>query len=74
MGNSPEQNCLYRLLSRKSNGEPNWECRVLMKFKIKHPKVKVGCSDFDRPEEKYAVPVVIELARRSQKAEVTPPN
>ena len=70
MGNSAEQDCLYRLLSRKSKGEPNWECRALMVLRIEHPDLarSVTCSDNNRPEEKCAIPVVVELARRSQKA------
>ena len=59
MGNSAEQDCSYRLLSWKSNGEPNWECRALMALRIEHPQVKVGCPDPNRPEEKCAIPVVL---------------
>lgn len=68
MSNSPEQNCSHRVAT---------ECMELkLRARIARPDLtrSVACSDLSRPEEKCAIPVIVELARRSQKVEVIAPN
>lgn len=56
MGNSLE-NCSHRVAT---------ECMELMKARIERPDLtrSVICLDINRPEEKCAIPVILQLGNR----------